>query len=636
MNLLGGCFHSGGPRGRLERLFDHLEATYGATPRIEADGRLATLVGLEGPGRAYGCATQDGVTLALVGHIHRPLRDWEHGSPLDNPNRTAAFMLGRYRKRGLHFLDDVLGHFNIAVSDGDRILLGSDPYDHRKFYYTEDGPVTFSTNMLSVAASLGSDLEIDRSFENFLLQHGFWPFGRTPYKGVVRVPARTILELRRDGTQRHPISCEDPWAERYADVDLSSATEAEVIQLLREAFMRALEDQLASDRKAAVLLGGFDSALVASGLKELGKEVETYSFFYDNPKYDQPHTDTVSRFLGSKHHWVAIDEAVMTDGLRRYAEFCNEPTCWPNYVIGTIALAGAMREHGFDYCYSGDGCDATFFGYPLTYQRLRAVRKISSLPAGLRRPFVSVLEHPLADRFLGRPVHVGLGLLRGLELDEVTRQFLSLCILDESALPHLRRGDQPTQAMEHATILRTLAAPHAAEDPVRLAYMGKALISPTKAKINGSTDRYGISVFAPFTHLGMKHVAKRIPATLIRPEEGGKKVEAIGKYILVRMAEDYKMLPEEVIHQKKVGAVDAPTDDWYAGPLRDLMLESLGNLPFDSDPGYLERLLQPRFAEQMYAKALARYTNNITTVTLAPSLLATYGAFTSVGHQPRA
>jgi len=233
-------------------------------------------------------------------------------------------------------------------------------------------------------------------------------------------------------------------------------------------------------------------------------------------------------------------------------------------------------------------------------------------------------------------VHVGLGLLRGLELDDATRQFLSLCILDESALPSLRLGEQPSQAMEHATIMRTLAEPHAAEHPVRLAYMGKSLVSPTKTKINGSTDRYGISVFAPFTHLGMKHLAKRIPASLIRPEEGGKKVEVIGKYILVRMAEEHKMLPYEVIHQKKVGAVDAPTDDWYSGPLREVMLESFEDLPFEADSGYLERLLQPRFAEQIYAKALARYTNNITTVTLAPSLLATYGAFTSMGQRPRA
>jgi hypothetical protein len=85
-----------------------------------------------------------------------------------------------------------------------------------------------------------------------------------------------------------------------------------------------------------------------------------------------------------------------------------------------------------------------------------------------------------------------------------------------------------------------------------------------------------------------------------------------------------------------VGAVDAPTDDWYAGPLRKAMLESFEGLPFDADPGYLQRLLQPRFAEQMYAKALARYTNNITTVALAPPLLATYGAFTGIGHRPRA
>ena len=111
-------------------------------------------------------------------------------------------------------------------------------------------------------------------------------------------------------------------------------------------------------------------------------------------------------------------------------------------------------------------------------------------------------------------------------------------------------------------------------------------------------------------------------------------MEVIGKYILVRMAEDHRMLPPEVIHQKKVGAVDAPVEEWYGGPLRPVLDELFKALPFTADDAYLRALLRPKLAERGYAYLLARYTNNITSITLAPSLLATLAPFSRVARQP--
>src|SRR5690606_31080051 len=142
-------------------------------------------------------------------------------------------------------------------------------------------------------------------------------------------------------------------------------------------------EQLASAKRVAVLLGGFDSALVASALVRLGKEVETFSFFYDDARFNQPHTDTVAKHLGIRHNWVHITPGIVSDGLRRYDDVYNQPARRRTYVIRADHVAECIRPARFGVRYSGDGCDAIFFGYPLPCNRLEVVQAFDRLPEWL-------------------------------------------------------------------------------------------------------------------------------------------------------------------------------------------------------------------------------------------------------------
>ena len=91
----------------------------------------------------------------------------------------------------------------------------------------------------------------------------------------------------------------------------------------------------------------------------------------------------------------------------------------------------------------------------------------------------------------------------------------------------------------------------------------------------------------------------------------------------MKMAEEKELLPSAVIYQKKMAAVDAPIDRWYAGPMREFMLKQFEALPFRANRKYLESLLASHFAEQLFQK----YFLTDKVIKHAPSLLVTYARF---------
>ncbi len=627
--IFGNTALSGSGNSRHERAQRHVTDRYGqGTTQFQFERPHTTLGVRKSPGKAMGTAHRGGRFLALLGFVHLPLPGWSGGQPVDDPDGVAAYLLERFEREQLGFLDNVYGHFSVVLVDEDagRILLATDPYGVRKIFFHSTTELSFSTNLLTLGHALGRECHPDRAMEDFFLVHGFHPFDRTAYAGVHRTTPGKIYEWNDGALLTHPVKTGDPWAEQNQALDFSKASEEEIAKALYEAFMRAMEEEVTSDERTAVLLGGFDSALVASALKRMGKHVETYSFFYDDPRYDQPHTDTVERFLDIKHHWIPIDGDTIREGLETYGLIFNEPTCWPNYVIQTEKLCQVIRDDGFEHCYSGDGCDSVFFGYPLTYKRLKVVQAIDAIPQPLAKAAIAGVGMLGLEQLVGRPYHVALGLLRGRSLSEAERQMLSLRIFDESTLPRLRNGSTPSQDMTVAEAVAKLAAPHAGEHPVRLAYAGKNLISPTKTKLTGSTDKTGLLINSPFMHIGIKHFTARLPETLIRAEEGGKDAGVIGKYILTKMAEQEKLLPHEVIHQKKVGAVDAPVAEWYARECHGTMMRLMERAPFEADPDYLANLMREKPVEAGYGKLIGRHTNNAASMMLGPSLLATLGA----------
>ncbi|MGA9597643.1 MAG: asparagine synthase-related protein, partial [Acidimicrobiia bacterium] len=547
-------------------------------------------------GSLVGVATRAEVSLVLIGSILGPLDGFE-GNPLDDADAVAQWLLDRFDEAPGDFAADLDGQFAICVITGTEIELIVDAAGMRTWYYDDRVDLfAFSTNLRVLAESRG-DLNIDRSYEDFFLLSGYYPRGTTPYEHLMPMGSGSMLIYDPGGLQTRPIRRRVPSPAAV----VGGADEHAVIDALYEVFLAALEQQTSTAPRAAVLLGGFDSALVAAGLARIGKVVETYSFAYADESYNQPFADELAAFLGVEHHWVRFDHEDIREGMETFTDVFNRPTNWPNYVIQTAELCKRMAGDGIAQCFSGDGCDSIFLGYPGTYRRARVISALDRLPRGFFSLMLRVLRRPRLERMLGHPYRVLLGVVRSRLRDEPARTYLSFRILDEISLPQLRRGAQPPQCATIEELATEVAAPYADLPRYRLAYQGKSAVSPNKNKMIGSADVSGITVWSPYMHSAVASVAKNLPEKLMRPSEHtGSSVT--GKYILQRMASAKRLLPDEIIYQPKVAAVDAPIDQWYAGPLRPTVQGLWEHLPFEVDSSYVSSLIKPKWSERFFRR----------------------------------
>lgn len=634
MNIIFGT--SSGDKGLVRELTDSAEKYFKlqtAKPSkklVKSDSISLLVSSLKN--KTLGFARNKDVSVVLYGFVYAPTPEWDSfsdkKSPLDEPRETAEFLLKRYLKYGKNFTKDIYGHYIAIVYDNktSQMLVARDPHGQNDLFYFEGANgIVFSNRLRCITESLGSKVELDRSYEDFFLTFGFYPNNKTMYKSITALPKQSVLVIKNAKALVHEIAFKKDPVDPISDED-------ELIDVLHKKLKAATKNLLPTKKqKCAVLLGGFDSALVASLIAREGYEVETFSFHYADESYNQAHTQTVAKYLGIKHNWIPIDESVIEEGLRNFSDVFNRPTNWPSYVIQTEFLCKEIAKRGFSYCYTGDGCDALFQGYPLTFKRAQVLDRIGNiLPAKSLSLLTKAAERPLLEKSLGRPYQVGLGLLRTTQLPKDVRAMLGFRIFDPVSIKQLRTDEAPKQKPINQTALTATKA-HRGKSSAVLSYEGKKAVSPNKNKLNGSSDSSGLVIASPYMHHSVSHFAQNIPEELLRPK--GTNQPITGKYILSKMAQTKKLLPDSVIYQPKIGAADSPIEEWYESSFDSLISEQLDQLPFLYDKSYVKRLKKRGRAEKLYGKLLARSTNGVITLSHCISLLMTYASFTKSHEQ---
>jgi asparagine synthetase B (glutamine-hydrolysing) len=627
MNLFFGCFGAEETFGRMQRA---VEALYGT--RVEmvstAGGRIRC--GYLRDGNLIGMhQTEDGF-LVYLGAIQRPLPDWRSSSsPLDRPDDTAQHLYTQYELHGTDFLKGIHGQYAVAIGDGRerRLIVAGDPDGLRRLFHSDENSRTdllFAT--VPAALTGGLDAQFDRSLEDFLLGYEFMPWQRSIYEGTVFARPGTVVACYEDRREVEEPAKLRPSAEPYRPLSDDERSEEKATQRLYEAFMQAVEDQCPTESRIAVLLGGFDSALVAAALHRLGKRVETFTFKYEGYPHNQQHTDTLARHLSIRHTDVVITEEVIRSGLSAYGLHFAQPMSQAHYVIQTQHALKVMRERGYLHAMSGDGCDGVFLGYPMVYRRAYVFAKLGVLPGPATHLGRAILGIPLIEDRLGHTARLARNAISVLGRRMPARGHITNRILDEISLKRLRLDGAPPNRVEPEEILDQLAVDKAQLDLYRLAFKGKAAVGTNRNRNEGSTATSGVTLLSPFQHPGLKQVASGIPQELLRPP--GKRPGALGKYVLLRMAERSGLLPPEIIYQPKASPITAPVDYMYRGPLRTDVLRLIEDLPFPYDKRYVERLLQPKLAEELFRRygTIGRYASH------AASLLVTYASFARVAR----
>ncbi len=512
------------------------------------------------------------------------------------------------------FVEAHLGQYCVVVFDRiqKKYTLVSDASGVRSLFYTVVDTQLYIASSVGMLRQVLGDSICKRNVagESFMLRYVFLPPGQTVYDQVYELPPALSAVLPEGSTVLENKSAVSPVSKAQVKND-------DYLTQLSSLLMSVCKEQAGDAKRIAVLLGGFDSALVASMLVRLGYDVETFSFKYADEEYNQPHVEALADYLSIKHHWVDINHKVIEQGLETYSRHCNSPTVWPNYVIQTQHICNIMAEQGFDACFSGDGCDTAFMGYPSTYRRGGVYQKVPQLPVGLVEVLVGLLDKSRLELLMGHIYRVGLSLLRSSSYPHIKRPLRSFQLFDPLSY---RRLTGVNSDFDGDAVFSALEAKTEGFSYERKMYFGKSLFSPNRAKLVGSADLAGFTVDSPYMHPSIKAFAQSLPDEVLRPKEGGAKE---GKELLMKMAEAEKLLPADIIYQKKLAAIKSPIDEWFSGELASFSIAQCNKLPFAANHNYIDSLIKDLQVEKVYKD----YFSDDRVVSLAISMLVTYAAY---------
>lgn len=502
----------------------------------------------------------------------------------------------------------------VAISVGDagpRCVVGVGTGSMRLFSHADDRGRLVSTSFGAITAGLGDRADIDRSYEDFHLGFGFLPDGRTMIKNLTAIPRPSVETLKGERVT-------EPERSPRSDPDVAVPRDVDGLVGL---FLEVLEDLVGDVDRVGVLLGGFDSALVAAGLHRIGKRVSTFTFSFRDPRFDQRHVEDVVSAVDADHHPVPITAATIGSGLDHFPEIVNQPGAQPHYQIQTIAAAVAAREAGVTRLLSGDGCDALFLAYPTVNTRAAATRTAGRIPGPMARAALKLLAPRFVESKLGHVARVARSTLRSSLLEPPASQHLPTQYLDQVTLRRLDRSARPPQRESVEAIRRRLAEQVSDLDAVQRAFDGNSRAGHSQAKVEGAIATSGLPIMSPYKHPDFRAAIDQLPSELTRP--GGRLARAEGKPILQMAARESGLLPLAVVDQPKQAPTLAPVDRWFAGPLRSQVMSLLGDLPFEVDHEVVNEILHRKAAEDWYRRRVALSKHALQAI----GLLTSYAAF---------
>jgi hypothetical protein len=512
--------------------------------------------------------------------------------------------------------DDVVGcviHHNLGL------VVAAGRGNHKMFvHHLSTGELMASSSLSVLAYALRSTTSIDRSYEDFTLGFGFLPGVHTVYSGIQSLPAGTRLfasTAHSEPTAVFPVSV------------TSISSFAEAIPKLHDLFVRAIQEQAGNRTKHAVLLGGFDSMLVAATLKTLGHEVHTYTFSFGDTNFEQKNVAEFVTSLGITHHPVVITPESIAQNLREFGTHFFQLGAQSHYQIHTLIASQHIARDGFEAIFNGDGCDAIFLSYPTVNRRASISTRVANAPQLLKKALLSPLQTALAERQLGHVARVMRSVLNNALLPFPARGHLPTQYLDHYALLQLRAGTQPQQAETMLALRMRLAEPTAQMDGPRRAFHGNGLTAQSKVKVDGAVCTTGLPHFSPYLHPELRAFVTSLPIEYLKNQNDSP--SANGKELLVAMVREYKLLPDLFIDQPKQSPVDSPVDDWYMTILKADVLQQIDELPFSVNAKYLNVLLREKTAEKWFRNKVSIGHHTLQAI----GLLASYASFNRLLHE---
>lgn len=438
-----------------------------------------------------------------------------------------------------------------------RLVLARDRMGIKPLYYYRKGDeLYFGSELKAILEHADVPRELDLEALGSFLAVNYIPGPETMIRGIRKVPPGHLVEWRRGMFRVEPWWTLPPQVPCEISVDQAK-------EKLDERLRQAVREHLVSDVPLGVWAsGGLDSSTILHyAATETGAQLKTFSVSFAGRTFDESqYFREMARRYGTDHYEFDLNPKLdLADTIEQMAYYSDEPSADAGAL--PVWYLSRMSRAQVTVALSGEGADELFGGY-VTYQADRAARPFQKVPAPLRRLMLRTAERflPVSDEKIGLEYKVKRW-LEGSTLNQDEAHFYWNGTFSEEQrrriCPRLSGagiGHLPNTFWGDAVPARYLYADQSYYLPDDILY-----------KADRMSMAHSLEVRPPFLDHRIVEFAASLPARF--------KIRGFTqKFILKELMRT--RLPASIIQRKKSG-FDIPTHDWFRGPLRQLLLDTL-------------------------------------------------------------
>lgn len=473
-------------------------------------------------------------------------------------NSDSEAVLHGYEEWGNNVVKRLKGMFALAVYDSNggpdrrgKLLLARDRIGIKPMYYSEtfDG-VIYGSEIKAILKCGAVSREPDlKAVANYLTLSAT-PSPQTMFSGINKLPPGHIAIADLNGR----FEIEKYWSSLDYRIDLSGATEGEIVDQVLEKITASIEMRLMTDVPFGVFLsGGVDSSLNLALMSQMVSEpIDTFSVALedDDASNENQYARSVASKFGANHHEILVTQKQFTDFLPEMAYYQDEPladpVCVPLYYLSSLA-----KSTGATVVHVGEGADELFAGYG-NYALMNDFHRF------LYKPFSGL------PYFFKRLIEIGASpILSESKVEYIKRAMLNqelfwggAVVFSETSKQRLINEYNDTDS--YSEIIKSYYAEYDSSYPdgsfldraihIDLRHRLPELLLMRVDKMSMATS---IEARVPFLDEQLVELATSIPSDL-------KYKNGVTKYILRKVA--MKFLPESIVYRKKNGFCGGTTN----------------------------------------------------------------------------
>ena len=288
---------------------------------------------------------------------------------------------------GKKFVSKLRGQFAIAFLDEKksklhliRDRLGQKPL----YYYLDNKHIHFGSSLLSLLKII-KEYKIDENQLNNYLNYGIVSSPFTLFKNVYKLMPSEILTV--DLMKNKFAAKKTKYWNVENFVDNKPFDDEEFFSILTE----SIDLRTAADVPVANFLsGGIDSTSIVKNLVDNQKEVNSFSIYIEDSKYDE--SKYIKEVVGKynlDHKSSTISSNISFDEINQSLDSLDEPYSDPS-VVPSYILSKQISQF-YKVAISGDGGDELLGGYERTMRSLQKSSFISNLISKTYNIYPSIL-----------------------------------------------------------------------------------------------------------------------------------------------------------------------------------------------------------------------------------------------------